>query len=111
MAEIWGYKIFDYDDGVIKFIFHGVNNSRVVPIEQWVKAEIKEVRDSAGPTYQSGFHIFTSWEDVQKWPGDMNGRVVIRVKARGIRQKPTKTRVLLADELYVANYWGLADGA
>ena len=64
MNKTW-YKIVDEDKpGVFKTLFHGVDRSRVLRFNEWLKAEIKFVTDGSCQTaYKSGFHIAPSYEE------------------------------------------------
>ena len=55
--KIW-YKIIERQNKTLKTLFHGVNRSRVLPVNKWLKADIKLVRDGTSKTwYKSGWHI------------------------------------------------------
>jgi len=58
------FRIFEVKDGNIKSLFHGTDGSRTLPLDTWIQANIKEVRDGRGNfTYQSGFHVLLSEEE------------------------------------------------
>lgn len=63
------YKIIDeVKPGVFKTLFHGVNRSRILNFNEWLKAEIKDVTDgSCQTTYKSGWHIAPSYEECVKY--------------------------------------------
>ena len=49
------YKIVELDDGHIKTLFHGLNGSRILPCNVWLKSEQKLVKDGTSKTfYESG---------------------------------------------------------
>ena len=53
------YKIIDQIDGKYKTLFHGLNGSKTIPTNQWLKAEEKLVSDGSGnKKYLSGWHLF-----------------------------------------------------
>lgn len=60
------YRMFEVKDGEPHTLFHGVEGSRRLSLDQWIIAEQKQVRDGRGKTYyESGFHVF---EDLNALP-------------------------------------------
>lgn len=51
------YRIFDEKHDVPHTLFHGVNGSRKLPLNEWITAKIKPVREARGKIYKSGFHV------------------------------------------------------
>ena len=106
------YKIFDLKDGMPCTLFHGVNGSRRLPLDRWLTAERKMVRDGSGQgRYVSGFHAYESMEDVRAWAKgakNLDNRVVAQVGVRGCRSKPRAVRTtILADRLRItSDDWG-----
>ena len=99
-----GYKIFDVDEkGTLRFLFHGLNRTRVVTQGKWIKAnKIHGYDGSGGTIYLTGFHFFGTKEEAEQWPGDMTGRAVVKIEARGVRRKEhSKWNTYLADEIRV----------
>lgn len=47
------YKIFDIKDNLPCTLFHGINKSKKLPLNQWIKADIKMVDD--------GRHKISQW--------------------------------------------------
>ena len=53
------FRVFEEKRGMPATLFHGVHGSRKLPLDEWVNAEIKLVKDGTnGKIYQSGFHVF-----------------------------------------------------
>lgn len=74
------YKILDEKDGLPLTLFHGVGGSRTLPLDCWIDASVKAVRDGAGTTYQSGFHALpTLNEAIQYMAKFKNPRVICEV--------------------------------
>jgi len=101
-----GYKVFDIKNDQPLFIFHGINRSRVVPLNTWLKADKKMVTDgSCNTQYLSGFHIFPSYQAITDWcktVKHVDERVVVQVHAKKTRPKRhSKHTVVLADHLIV----------
>lgn len=101
------YKIMikDEESGELKNLFHGVNNSRTMPKNEWIEAEKKIVVDGSGQEpYVSGFHIFKNKEEAKSYL-DSNfrtekNRVIVTCKARNLRSKErSRHDVYLADEI------------
>jgi len=58
------YRMFEIRNGLPATLFHGIRGSRTLPLNQWIDAEIKQVRDgSSGKIYKSGFHILPKLEE------------------------------------------------
>lgn len=94
------FKIVLSENDEYKTLFHG---TRVLEKGKWLKANKRLVRDgTGGRLYLSGFHVFReekiAKEYLKKFRTDKT-RVIIKVKARGLRQKPTNDSVFLADEI------------
>ena len=99
-----GYKIFDVDDcGTFRFLFHGLNKTRIVSRNKWLKANKILGKDGSGKThYITGFHFFKTQEEAENWPGDMTDREIVKVSVRGIREKThSRWDTFLADEMKV----------
>ena len=91
-------------DDRLKFLYHGVNRSRELPIRKWMVADIKRVRDGKGTMYWSGFHIFRLLEHAGDYLNRFRKRddlVIAPVFAYKISTKPTNPSVLLADRIMV----------
>ena len=102
------YKIFDLSEDGPKTLFHGVNGSRLLPINEWVEAEIKPVTDgSRQEPYLSGFHAYPSLDAVRKWIAgakNTDNRVVVSVQVDGLREKPNAVRpTILADRMKITS--------
>jgi len=98
------YKIVEKDGNGYKTLFHGVEKSRKLPTNVWIKAEQKMVKDgSGGKEYLSGFHVFKTKEDAIKYFSIflLKRRTIIECFAKNLRQKPTNKKVWLADEIYI----------
>jgi hypothetical protein len=66
------YRICERKDDKIQTLFHGVNGSRTIPMNEWLTASVKEVTDGTRETstkYMSGFHVFKHKEDCRKFIG------------------------------------------
>jgi hypothetical protein len=54
------YRICERKGDKLLTLFHGINGSRVLPIGEWITAEMKLVTDGSKTTsklYYSGFHV------------------------------------------------------
>ena len=99
-----GYKIFDVGNNEdLKFLFHGLNRSRTVVLDEWLKAKKIKGRDGAGNTYYTtGFHFFKTFSEAEKWPGTMNNRRIVKVLVKNVRSKEhSNQNVFLADKMKV----------
>jgi len=101
------YKIFERDkeQGVIKNLFKGINNSRTLKAEQWYLANIKRGRDSGDRWYITGIHCLPTRELAEDYLDNFRvekDRIVVECyTAGGLRNKPTNDNVILAEDLYI----------
>ena len=105
MSEEIVYKIVLEDEDGYKTLFHGIEGSRRLPCNKWLRASIKYgVDGSKQKPYVTGFHCFKSngkaTEYLKKFRTDKN-RVIIICFVRGLRRKPTNVDVFLADEIFI----------
>ena len=100
-----GYKIFDIDNEKnLKFLFHGLNHSRNVTQNKWLKAKKIKGRDGTGKRYYTtGFHFFKTLHEAEKWPGRMINREIVKISVKNTRLKNHRSNVFLADKIKV-NY-------
>lgn len=62
--EKTAYKLVRKDGDKIKALFHGVDGSREFPMNEWVKADKKWVKDGTNGTYYtSGFHVLFTYDE------------------------------------------------
>lgn len=63
------YKILDKDkEGNLKTLFHGVDGTKKVPLNVWLKAKVKDVMDGTnGTVYRSGFHVLNNYENCEEY--------------------------------------------
>ena len=101
------YKIVDENQpGIIKTLFHGVNRSKVLQIGEWLKAEIKDVKDGTSKTtYKSGWHIAPSLEEclsyLQFFQNTENKRIV-KCRAKNIWPKAhSRSDIYLAEYIFI----------
>lgn len=62
------YRICEIKKGKLLTLFHGINRSRELKIEQWHKAVVKPVTDGNRKTskvYKSGFHSLATIEETR----------------------------------------------
>lgn len=100
------YKIVERQNGNIKTLFHGLNGSRIIPENKWLKAEKKLVRDGTSKTYYiSGWHILPTYEECVeylKFFKNLDTKDIIKCKAKDIRPKShSRGNVFLADHILV----------
>jgi len=107
---IW-WKIVEQDKktGNYKTLFHGINGSRTMQKDIWLKAVEKMVKDGTSKTsYLSGFHILRSKEECEEYlkyfKSEVN-RVIVPCLAKGnIREKShSRHPVFLSREIKFIN--------
>jgi len=110
------YKIVDIVDGNIKTLFHGLAGSKVMPVNKWMVAAKKRVRDGTSKTwYLSGWHVFRHHADAMDYLykfQNLEPKAIARCRARGLRPKEhSPSPVLLADDLNIERIiWSVQEG-
>ena len=61
MAEYW--RLLRDKDSSPATLFHGVQGSRILPLDEWVDADVRRV-DDGGTPYQSGFHVVPMYAEL-----------------------------------------------
>lgn len=58
------YRIVDVGNGgALRTLFHGTNRSRDLPVNEWLEADVRPVRDGSGDRwYLSGWHSLPSYD-------------------------------------------------
>lgn len=100
------YRICERKNGKLYTLFHAINGSREFPMNVWVEAEIKPVRDASknkGKEYISGFHCIEDINEcrdfVRKFRKERD-LVMVKCEIEGIRKKShSHHNVLLADRM------------
>ena len=103
------YRVFEDRKGMPATIFHGVRKSRLLPLNTYIKAEVKDVLDGSGfKSYKSGFHVLKNIELVKNYFvkvfKDFRNRVICEVyidESKGIWKKPTNDYVFLAKSMKI----------
>lgn len=108
MAKKW-YKIVEEDSGTYKLLMHGINKSRTIELNKWLKAEIKTVSDGTGRRrYKSGFHVLKTYPDcvkyLRRFKKNMNQKRIVECEARNLWPKSHSR-----DEVYLAEYIKIKD--
>lgn len=86
------YKIVERDGDALKTLFHGLNGSRVIPLNKWLRCSEGTVRDGIGRWYKAGWHCFPSQEIARKYlrafrkPRPL---AIVECDVRVIRPKPS----------------------
>lgn len=63
----WKIILAHPDEG-LKTLFHGCRGSRNLKTNEWIQAEIKDVRDGSGGTwYKSGWSVFLDAKEAQDY--------------------------------------------
>lgn len=103
------YRICERKGEKIQTLFHGVNGSRTIPMNQWLTASIKPVCDGTRKTsteYMSGFHVFAHQEDCKKFIGRFRKErdlvmVECEVKGKMWKKEHSPAPVILAEQMKV----------
>jgi hypothetical protein len=71
------YRMLRDKDGLPTTLFHAVNGSKKVPLDEWIEAIVKEAWDGSKTTakrYMSGFHVLPTLDDIVKFSGKFRKR-------------------------------------
>jgi len=104
---IRAYRIVEEKNGEYFSLFHGTNRSRKLPRGEWIKADLKRVRDGSRATYyDSGFHVLLSKVETEKFFKKLfkkhKDRKVIKVYVLNIHPKThSRHQVFLAEQMYI----------
>ena len=99
------YKIVETDGKDFFTLFHGINGTRKLPLNQWIKAEIKEnVMDGKGKKYISGIHVVDGLDEAIDYMKKFRrtDRVIVSCYATGLKRKThSNHKVYLADKIKI----------
>lgn len=108
LEEVKAYKIVEKHGDKIKTLFHGLNKSRIIPLNTWLEAEEKMVTDGKGTAYLSGWHVLLDYEKAVEYLSRFTTRTelleVVPVLVKNIRPKRhSNSDVYLAKHMKVVN--------
>ena len=104
------YRIVEISNGKAKSLFHGTNKKREIPLDKWVRANKKIVRDGSNEfRYLSGFHFLPTKDAANHFFNTMfrikENRYVIPCYVRGNirvkRENQASRNAWLADEIFI----------
>ena len=95
------------DGKAYKTLFHGVNGSRTIPFNVWIKADRKWAGEG-GTKYWTGFHVILNVENcgkyIKRFKDKKKTRVIVKCLAKNLRPKESsKGLVFLAEEIMIPN--------
>jgi hypothetical protein len=106
MNSTIAYRICERRGDKLLTLFHPINGSRIFPIGEWIKAEVKPVCDGSrktSKTYLSGFHVLEDINECRDFikkfsvPRDL---VLVECEYEGTRKKThSKSNIILADKI------------
>jgi len=90
---------------IFKTLFHGINGSRTMPFDTWIKADRKWAGEG-GSKYWTGFHVILSRENCEKYfkrfTDESKTRVIIECLARKLTPKESSRGIVyLAEEILI----------
>lgn len=106
LSKDW-YKIVDEPKpGTIKTLFHGINRSRILKTDEWLKAELKLVKDGTSKTiYLSGWHIAPSLEECLNYLSffkNTDQKRIVKCKAKHVWPKEhSRHDIYLAEHIKI----------
>lgn len=99
------YKIVEKKGNNYLTLFHGINGTRVLPINEWITAEIKaNVADGKGKTYTSGLHVIEGYDNAVEYLKRFKrtDRVIVECEVLDIWHKEkSKPYVYLAKKIKI----------
>lgn len=99
------FKIVQKKDDKYLTLFHGINGTRLLPVNEWITAEIKpNVADGKGRTYTSGLHVIDGYQNALDYLKRFKrtDRVVVKCYAQDIWHKEkSKDYVFLAKKIKI----------
>ncbi len=102
------WRLFEVKNNEYYTLFHSVNGSRKIPINQWIKAKQNIVQDGSGQKkkrYRAGFHVFDSPDIIKSFikKFTMSRELhAVEIEIKGtIRKKPTNNSILLVSEIKI----------
>jgi hypothetical protein len=105
---MYWYKIVDKDNsGRYKTLFHGIDGSKVIPVDEWVRSDQKGVRDGTGGTlYVSGWHVMMNLCECREYLSRFTAnkdRVIVEIDVRGFiwSKDHSPSNVHLCDEIKI----------
>ena len=101
------YKIVQKEGDNIKFLFHGINGTKIIPLDTVIIADRKfNVKDGVGNSYTSGIHVIDGIEEAKKYLSRFRriDRIIVECFAitAGLRKKEkSRSAVYLADQIFI----------
>jgi len=103
------YRICERKGDKVMTLFHGINGTRVLPMNIWIEAIIKPVCDGTRKTsteYISGFHVFSDKDDCRKFVKKFRKErdlvmVECNVKGKIWKKSHSPSPVLLAEKMKI----------
>ena len=99
------FKIVEVKNDKYYTLFHGIKGTKLLPLNQWIEAEIKEnVSDGHGTTYTSGIHIIDGFLNAVDYLKKFKrtDRDILPCYAEGLKPKvKSKEYVYLADKVFL----------
>lgn len=100
------FKIVDDHNGILKTLFHGVDGSRVLKKNEWLKADIKDLRNGSCQTYyKSGWHVLPTYEDCVEYLRrftNLDKKRIVKCQVKNVWPKThSRADVYLAEYLFI----------
>ena len=105
------YRICEQKGDKIQTLFHALNGSRTIPLNQWITANIKIVTDGTKETstkYLSGFHVFEYKDDCRKFVKKFRKErdlimVECEVKGKTWKKEHSPSPIILVEQMKIIN--------
>jgi len=103
-----GYKIVEIKNGIPYTLFHGIDGSRKLPVNEPITADVKRVNDNGKTDYTSGWHFFLDLEKAIEYAKrfkKVKDRFIIPCFFYNAWGKETNQDVFLAEEMFIPVGW------
>ena len=106
IEQLEAYRICERKNGKLYTLFHGIQGSREMPLNVWMEAEVKLVRDGSrgkAKEYLSGFHCIVDLDEMRDFKRMFRKErdlVLVKCKIEGRRRKEhSRANIILADKI------------
>jgi len=103
------YRFVDMKNGKMHSLFHKTNGTKELPLNQWIEADVKLVRDGSRKTsteYTGGWHVFTEFEETKKFLlkrfANLKPKAIVKCKVKDIWKKEhSRNNILLVRHMLI----------
>lgn len=109
LVELRRDKPYSLFHGIMDAKDEGARRTREVPMDVWLPADTKWVRDGTGPYYWSGFNVLLERDQLKRYLSRFTKPrplLIVACEVRGLRRKThSRHPVYLADWMRLPSAW------